>query len=206
MTSETGIGKHDFRSILLHPMLSNANHIRRLHVLTQFSRAICMLQERFLVLDSCDSVPLHLYVSILHRVKTFFLPFCSGVEAVQIAAKDRYGNSADVSMVISVAIEPSGAVPDGTILPMLEHSPVQVTLNGGLAKLPRLTLCARVGNYIGDYLLVFSAPGVESHSVKFAFSTGESLTISLSLVLVLLDKHSTKTERESIETDYSLSP
>ena len=72
MTSETGIGKHDFRSILLHPMLSNANHIRRLHVLTQFSRAICMLQERFLVLDSCDSVPLHLYVSILHRVKTFF--------------------------------------------------------------------------------------------------------------------------------------
>ena len=75
MTSETGIGKHDFRSILLHPMLSKkANHIRRLHVLAQFSRAICMLQERFLVLDSCDSVPLHLYVSIPHRVKTFF--FC----------------------------------------------------------------------------------------------------------------------------------
>lgn len=108
-------------------------------------------------------------------------------------------------MVISVTIEPSGAVPDGTILPMLEHSPVHVTLNGGLAKLPRLTLCARVGNYIGDYLLVFSAPGVESHSVKFAFSTGESLTFSVSLVVVLLDKHSTKTERESIETDYSLS-
>ncbi|XP_015762340.1 PREDICTED: structural maintenance of chromosomes flexible hinge domain-containing protein 1-like [Acropora digitifera] len=99
----------------------------------------------------------------------------SGVEAVQIAAKDRYGNSADVSMVISVTIEPSGAVPDGTILPMLEHSPVRVTLNGGLAKLPRLTLCARVGNYIGDYLLVFSAPGVESHSVKFAFSTDEHI-------------------------------
>ena len=137
--------------------------------------------------------------------KPFFLHFCSGVEAVQITAKDRYGNSADVSMVISVTIEPSGAVPDGTILPMLEHSPVHVTLNGGLAKLPRLTLCARVGNYIGDYLLVFSAPGVESYSVKFAFSTGESLTSSVSLVLVLLDKHSTKTERESIETDYWLS-
>ncbi|KAK2571643.1 Structural maintenance of chromosomes flexible hinge domain-containing protein 1 [Acropora cervicornis] len=99
----------------------------------------------------------------------------SGVEAVQITAKDRYGNSADVSMVISVTIEPSGAVPDGTILPMLEHSPVHVTLNGGLAKLPRLTLCARVGNYIGDYLLVFSAPGMESYSVKFAFSTDEHI-------------------------------
>ena len=206
ITSETGIGKHDLRSVLVHPMLSDANHIRRLHASYPFSRAFCVLQERFLVLESCGAVPLHLHVSIRHRVKTFsFLHFCSGVEAVQIAAKDRYGNSAEVSLVISVTIEPSGAVPDGTILPMLEHSPVQVTLNGGLAKLPRLTLCARVGNYIGDYLLVFSAPGVESHSVKFAFSTGESLTFSVSLVVVLLDKHSTKTERESIETDYSLS-
>ena len=106
-------------------------------------------------------------------------------------------------MVISVTIEPSGAVPDGTILPVLEHSPVQVTLNGSPAKLPRLTLSARVGNYIGDYLLVFSAPGVESHSVKFAFSTGESLTFSASLILVLLGKPSTKTERQSIENDYS---
>lgn len=102
-------------------------------------------------------------------------PGRSGVEVVEIAAKDRCGNNADNSMAVSVAIKPSGSVPAGTILPALENSPVQVTLNRGIARLPRLTLCARVGNYIGDYLLVFSASGVESLSVKFAFSTDEHI-------------------------------
>ena len=72
ITSETGIGKHDFRSVLLHPMLANANHIRGFHASYPFSRAFCVLQERFLVLESCGTVPLHLHVSIRHRVKTFF--------------------------------------------------------------------------------------------------------------------------------------
>ena len=91
----------------------------------------------------------------------------------EIAAEDSYGNNADVSMAVSVVIQPSGTVPEGTVLPALENSPIQVTLNHGIARLPRLTLCSRVGNYIGEYLLVFAAPGVESHSVKFAFSTGK---------------------------------
>ena len=85
---------------------------------------------------------------------------------MEIAAEDSYGNNADVSMAVSVAIQPSGTVPEGTVLPALENSPIQVTLNHGIARLPRLTLCSRVGNYIGEYLLVFSAPGVESHSVS----------------------------------------
>lgn len=99
---------------------------------------------------------------------------------MEIAAQDWYGNNADVSLAVNVAIQPSGTVPEGTILPALENSPVQVTLNRGTARLPRLTLCSRVGNYIGDYMLVFSAPGVEAHSVKFAFSTGKSF-VSVSI-------------------------
>ena len=105
---------------------------------------------------------------------------------MEIAAKDRCGNNADNSMAVSVAIKPSGSVPAGTILPALENSPVQVTLNRGIARLPRLTLCARVGNYIGDYLLVFSASGVESLSVKFAFSTGKLYAFEGIFVFVLL--------------------
>lgn len=103
--------------------------------------------------------------------------FFSGVEVVDIAVEDTYGNVANVSMAASVTIQPSGTVPEGTILPDLENSPVQLTLNRGTARLPRLTLCSRVGNHIGEYMLVFSAPGVESHSVKFAFSTGKSINI-----------------------------
>ena len=91
---------------------------------------------------------------------------------MDVVAQDSYGNVANVSLTASVAIQPSGTVPEGTILPDLENSPVQITLNRGTARLPRLTLCSRVGNYIGDYMLVFSAPDVEPHSVKFAFSTG----------------------------------
>lgn len=102
--------------------------------------------------------------------------FFSGVEVVDIAVEDTYGNVANVSMTTSVTIQPSGTVPEGTILPDLENSPVQLTLNRGTARLPRLTLCSRVGNHIGEYMLVFSAPGVESHSVKFAFSTGKPIS------------------------------
>lgn len=98
---------------------------------------------------------------------------------MEIVAKDKYGNNADVSMRVSVEIVSSGTPPEGTVLPLLENSPIQLTLNHGIARLPRLTLCSRVGNYIGDYLLVFSAPGVESHSVKFAFSTGKSFDFEI---------------------------
>ena len=101
----------------------------------------------------------------------------SGVEVVDIAAEDSYGNNADVSLTVSVTIQPSGTVPEGVVLPALENGPVQITLNHGTARLPRLALCSRVGNYIGEYLLLFSAPGVESHSVKFAFSTGKSFIV-----------------------------
>lgn len=99
--------------------------------------------------------------------------FLSGVEDVIVAAEDAHGNVAEASLAVKVGIQPSGTVPEGTVLPALENSPIQITLNHGSAKLPRLTLCSRVGNYIGEYLLVFSAPGVESHTVKFAFSTGK---------------------------------
>ena len=98
---------------------------------------------------------------------------------MEIVAKDRYGNNADVSMRVSVEVVSSGTTPEGTVLPLLENSPIQLTLNHGIARLPRLTLCSRVGNYIGDYLLVFSAPGVESHSVKFVFSTGKSFDFEI---------------------------
>ncbi|XP_078348913.1 structural maintenance of chromosomes flexible hinge domain-containing protein 1-like [Oculina patagonica] len=102
-------------------------------------------------------------------------PGKSGVEAVDITTEDTYSNVSNVSLTASVTIQPSGTVPEGTILPDLENSPVQIALNRGTARLPRLTLCSRVGNYIGEYMLVFSAPGVESHSVKFAFSTDEHI-------------------------------
>ncbi|XP_073245527.1 structural maintenance of chromosomes flexible hinge domain-containing protein 1-like [Porites lutea] len=98
-----------------------------------------------------------------------------GVEDVIVAAEDAHGNMAESSLAVKVGIQPSGTVPDGTVLPALENSPIQITLNHGSAKLPRLTLCSRVGNYIGEYLLVFSAPEVESHTVKFAFSTDEHI-------------------------------
>ena len=119
-------------------------------------------------------------ITIPSYLQSFFS--LSGVETVDIAVEDRYGNNADVSMAVNVAILPSGAVPEGTVLPALENNPVQITLNHGTARLPRLTLCSRVGNYIGEYLLVFSAAGVESHTVKFAFSTGKS---SSSLIVCL---------------------
>lgn len=99
--------------------------------------------------------------------------FLSGVEDVIVAGEDAHGNVAEASLAVNVGIQPSGTVPEGTVLPALENSPIQITLNHGSAKLPRLTLCSRVGNYIGEYLLVFSAPDVESHTVKFAFSTGK---------------------------------
>ena len=94
---------------------------------------------------------------------------------MDLVAEDSCGNVANVSLTTSVAIQPSGTVPQGTVLPALENDPVQLTLNRGMARLPRLILRSRVGNYIGEYLVVFSAPGVEAYSVKFAFSTGKSL-------------------------------
>ena len=94
---------------------------------------------------------------------------------MDLVAEDSCGNVANVSLTTSVTIQPSGTVPKGTVLPALENSPVQLTLNRGMARLPRLTLCSRVGNYIGEYMLVFSAPDVEAYSVKFAFSTGKSI-------------------------------
>lgn len=97
---------------------------------------------------------------------------CSGVEVVDIVAEDLYSNIADISIEVSVTIQPSGPVPKDVVLPALENKPVRIALSHGMARLPRLTLCSRVGNHIGDYLLVFSAPGVQSQSVKFAFSTG----------------------------------
>lgn len=115
-------------------------------------------------------------LSILFLLLLLLL-FFSGVEVVDLVAEDSCGNVANVSLTTSVAIQPSGTVPDGTVLPALENSPVQLTLNRGMARLPRLTLCSRVGNYIGEYMLVFSAPDVdvEAYSVKFAFSTGKSI-------------------------------
>ena len=109
------------------------------------------------------------------------------MEAVDIGARDTYGNVANVSLTATVTIQPSGTVPEGTILPNLENSPVQVTLNRGTARLPRLTLCSRVGNYIGEYMLVFSAPGIEPYSLKFAFSTGTSINV-YSLFLVKMKR------------------
>lgn len=97
---------------------------------------------------------------------------CSGVEVVDIVAEDLYSNIADISIEVSVTIQPSGPVPKDVVLPALENNPVRIALSHGMARLPRLALCSRVGNHIGDYLLVFSAPGVQSQSVKFAFSTG----------------------------------
>lgn len=94
---------------------------------------------------------------------------------MNLVAEDSCGNVANVSLITSVTIQSSGTVPEGTVLPALENSPVQLTLNRGMARLPRLALCSRVGNYIGDYVLVFSAPDVEAYSVKFAFSTGKSI-------------------------------
>lgn len=102
-------------------------------------------------------------------------PVRSGVEVVDIVAEDSYGNIADISLVVSVTIQPSGVVPEDVVLPALENSPVRIALSHGMARLPRLTLCSRVGNHIGEYLLVFSAPGVQSQFVKFAFSTDEHI-------------------------------
>ena len=107
---------------------------------------------------------------------SFIIIFFSGAEVVELVAEDSCGNVANVSLITSVTIQSSGTVPEGTVLPALENSPVQLTLNRGMARLPRLALCSRVGNYIGDYMLVFSAPDVEAYSVKFAFSTGKSIT------------------------------
>ena len=103
------------------------------------------------------------------------LLFFSGVEVVDLVAEDSCGNVANVSLITSVTIQSSGTVPEGTVLPALENSPVQLTLNRGMTRLPKLILCSRVGNYIGEYMLVFSAPDVEAYSVKFAFSTGKSI-------------------------------
>lgn len=102
-------------------------------------------------------------------------PGRGGAEVVDLVAEDSCGNVANVSLITSVTIQSSGTVPEGTVLPALENSPVQLTLNRGMARLPRLALCSRVGNYIGDYMLVFSAPDVEAYSVKFAFSTDEHI-------------------------------
>lgn len=102
-------------------------------------------------------------------------PARSGVEVVDIVAEDLYSNIADISIEVSVTIQPSGPVPKDVVLPALENKPVRIALSHGMARLPRLTLCSRVGNHIGDYLLVFSAPGVQSQSVKFAFSTDEHI-------------------------------
>ena len=118
-----------------------------------------------------------------HFQNSFFFFVFSGVEVVDLVAEDSCGNVADVSLTTSVTIEPSGTVPEGTVLPALENSPVQLTLNRGMARLPKLALCSRVGNYIGEYMLVFSAPGAEACSVKFAFSTGESIAIFSSILV-----------------------
>ena len=107
---------------------------------------------------------------------------------MDILAEDSYGNVANVSLTASVLIQPSGSVPEGTILPALENSPVQLTLNRGATRLPRLTLCSRVGNYIGEYMLVFSARDVEAYSVKFAFSTGKSIAAFPSFFFFLVEK------------------
>ena len=104
-------------------------------------------------------------------VRPFLSP--SGVETVEIAAEDCYGNVANATLPVKITIEPSAPLPEGAVLPALEDGPVHVTLQQGIARMPRLILCSRVGNYIGDYLLMFSAPELEAHSIKFAFSTGE---------------------------------
>lgn len=111
----------------------------------------------------------------LSKLFLLSLLFFSGVEVVDLVAEDSCGNVANVSLITSVTIQSSGTVPSGTVLPALENSPVQLTLNRGMARLPKLILCSRVGNYIGEYMLVFSAPDVEAYSVKFAFSTGKSI-------------------------------
>lgn len=125
----------------------------------------------------------------LSKLFLLLLLFFSGVENVDIVAEDSCGNVANVSLTASVTIQPSGTVPVGTVLPALENSPVQLTLNRGVARLPRLTLCSRVGNYIGEYMLVFSAPDVEAYSVKFAFSTGKSIAAFPSVFFSVSDKN-----------------
>ena len=79
-----------------------------------------------------------------------------------------------ISTTVRVTIEWAlGTVPEHVTLPALENSPILFAIEQGMARLPRLTVCSRVGNYIGDYLLVFTAPDLEPCSLKFAFSTGK---------------------------------
>ena len=96
-------------------------------------------------------------------------------ESVELFALDHYGNVANVATIVDVAIcmQP-GHHPgeQGLIPPELESHPLKISLDQGKARVPRLTLKSRVGNYIGEYLLVFSADGMETCQLKFCFSTG----------------------------------
>ncbi|XP_032236995.2 structural maintenance of chromosomes flexible hinge domain-containing protein 1-like isoform X1 [Nematostella vectensis] len=97
-------------------------------------------------------------------------------ETVELLILDTFGNTADASTMVDVTIAwPSGPTPPDVLLPALETSPLRIRIDNGKARLPRLSLKPRVGNYIGDYHLVFTAQGLSSCVLKFSFSTDEHI-------------------------------
>lgn len=58
--------------------------------------------------------------------------------------------------------------------------------NCGIVRLLRFIFCVCVGNYIGDYLLVFLVFGVELFFVKFVFSIGKLYVFEGIFVFVFL--------------------
>ena len=122
----------------------------------------------------------HSYSSIYFLC--LFVDCCRTAEVVEVHVYDGYENLASVSCLVDISIRwPSGPVPENVILPILEGNPVRLHVENGVARLPKLTLASRVGNYIGEYLLVFSSPSLENFEMKFSFSTG---TDPLLLLLV----------------------